>query len=379
MKKIFILILAIISLSQVTNAQLYVDSLGIVQVGNYEHDIFAGRESWSKDTSIIFSIKGNGYFWSGAKLTLGDASSSYSQNVSIGEVKNGDGDTDQLWLHGKKGLYYTAANRSQDTIFYYDTDRGNYLNVNCSIRATKFTIASDSRFKDDIKPLENSLASITSLSPVSYKLKPRFGMNANDGKGVANDRPAGALTEKEIKDVEYFDKFHQSLENVTPQFGFIAQEVKEIFPELVQTDKDGYMYVDYISMIPLLVKAIGELNAQVEELKAENDELNNQMQHPKVVGSSELEDELIKNALHQNVPNPFTTSTTIRMMLRNDVAKADVYIFDMQGNMLKCIPVNDRGNATITIEGGELNAGMYIYSLVADGKEVASKRMILTK
>ena len=67
------------------------------------------------------------------------------------------------------------------------------------------------------------------------------------------------------------------------------------------------------------------------------------------------------------------------MSLRSDVEQAVVYIFDMQGNMLRSIPVNDRGNVSVTIDGGELNAGMYIYSLIADGNEVASKRMILTK
>ena len=67
------------------------------------------------------------------------------------------------------------------------------------------------------------------------------------------------------------------------------------------------------------------------------------------------------------------------MSLRSDVSQAMLYIFDMQGALLKSIPVTDRGNVSVTIDGGELNAGMYIYSLIADGKEVASKRMILTK
>jgi len=33
----------------------------------------------------------------------------------------------------------------------------------------------------------------------------------------------------------------------------------------------------------------------------------------------------------------------------------------------------------LTISGSELNAGMYFYSLIADGKEVDTKKMILTK
>lgn len=368
----------------VTKAQLYVDSLGIVQVGNYVNDIYAGIEDWSKDTSIILSVRGNGFLYSGAKITIGDASSKYATNVSIGEVKNGDGDTDQLWLQGKKGLYYTSASQCRDTIFYYDTNKGSDFHFNCNLVATGISVASDSRFKTDITPLESSLQTITSLSPVSYKLLPRFGENAFGGNGLPDDIPAGGLTEKELQDIEYFKKFHKSLENDGPHFGFLAQEVKEVYPELVHTDDDGYMYIDYIGMIPLLVNAIGELNTQIEQLKAENSELNQAVinaQSPAVGNSqpSQIADDFMRNALYQNAPNPFTTSTTITMSLRSDVTQAVLYVFDMQGGLLKTIPVDDRGNVSVTINGGELNAGMYIYSLVADGNEVASKRMILTK
>jgi len=36
-------------------------------------------------------------------------------------------------------------------------------------------------------------------------------------------------------------------------------------------------------------------------------------------------------------------------------------------------------NCSLTIEAAELAPGMYIYSLIADGKEVDSKRMIVTQ
>ena len=390
-KKIFLSIALLMCFPSVINAQMYIDSLGIVQVGNYEHDIYSGIEEWSKDTSIVLNVKGNGYLFSGAKIAIGDNSSKYAQNVSIGELKNGDGDTDQLWLQGKKGIYYTCATLSRDTIFYYDTNIGNDFHFNCNVLASNIALASDSRFKTDITPLESSLQTITSLSPVSYKLLPRFGENAFGGKGIPEDIPSSGLTDKDLRDIEYFNNFHKSLENDGPHFGFLAQEVKEIYPELVHTDQDGYMYIDYIGMIPLLVNAIGELNAQIEvqnaqieELKADNSELNQAVinaQQPSVDNhqASQIGDNFLKNALYQNRPNPFSTSTTISMSLRSDVAQAVLYIFDMQGALLKTVPVNDRGNVSITINGGELNAGMYIYSLVADGNEIASKRMILTK
>jgi hypothetical protein len=53
-------------------------------------------------------------------------------------------------------------------------------------------------------------------------------------------------------------------------------------------------------------------------------------------------------------------------------------LFDMQGKMLKKLDAFP-GDNDLTIRGSELQAGMYLYSLIADGKEVDTKRMILTK
>lgn len=367
----------------VINAQMYVDSLGIVQVGNYQQDIYGTLADCYKDTTIVLSIKGYGNNWSKGKVTFGDAYHNLLMNVSVGELENNGGnygdDTDMLWLHGKYGICYTAANRAQDTVFYYVRGGDDAFHFNCDVLASNIAVASDSRFKTDITPLESSLQTITSLSPVSYKLLPRF------SNGTFDNIPTDGLTEKDLRDIEYFNNLHMNQKPDGPHFGFLAQEVKEIYPELVHTDKDGYMYIDYIGMIPLLVNAIGELNAQIVELKAENSELNQAVinaQQPSVDSDNQtlqIAGDFLRNALYQNNPNPFSTSTSIAMSLRNDVAQAVVYIFDMQGNMLRSIPVNDRGNVSVTIEGGDLNAGMYIYSLIADGKEIASKRMILTK
>lgn len=41
--------------------------------------------------------------------------------------------------------------------------------------------------------------------------------------------------------------------------------------------------------------------------------------------------------------------------------------------------INGKGKQTVAINGNSLAAGMYLYSLVIDGKEVDTKRMILTK
>jgi len=84
-------------------------------------------------------------------------------------------------------------------------------------------------------------------------------------------------------------------------------------------------------------------------------------------------------SLNQNIPNPFSENTTINMYLPNTVSRTTLYIYNMQGEQIKQIAVTERGNTSVTIEGHTLKAGMYLYTLIADGKEVDTKRMILTK
>jgi hypothetical protein len=67
----------------------------------------------------------------------------------------------------------------------------------------------------------------------------------------------------------------------------------------------------------------------------------------------------------------------IEYALSNKVQSAEIYIFDMQGSLLKKIPADKSGS--VEIEGSDLKAGMYLYSLIIDGKQTDTKRMILTK
>ena len=49
--------------------------------------------------------------------------------------------------------------------------------------------------------------------------------------------------------------------------GVIAQEVEEVLPEVVHTDVEGMKAVDYGKMVGVLIEAIKELKAEIEELK----------------------------------------------------------------------------------------------------------------
>lgn len=59
-----------------------------------------------------------------------------------------------------------------------------------------------------------------------------------------------------------FDKKH---------YGLLAQDVQKLFPDLVKENGDGYLSVNYIELIPLLIQAVQELSGEVEELKKQLD------------------------------------------------------------------------------------------------------------
>ncbi len=163
------------------------------------------------------------------------------------------------------------------------------------------------------------------------------------------------------------------------EYGFIAQEVREILPDLVIEDEEGYLAINYTGVIPLLVEAYKNLQTQVEYLE---NRISDCCQESNLKSASLLsgneENLSTENTLYQNTPNPFSLSTTIRYSLSKNVNNAMIYIYNMNGTQLKSIELHQIGEGSIQINGGEFNAGMYLYSLIADGQLIDTKRMILT-
>lgn len=51
------------------------------------------------------------------------------------------------------------------------------------------------------------------------------------------------------------------------EFGFLAQELKEILPNLVYEDNEGYLSIDYLGLIPILLQSIKELQVEINSQK----------------------------------------------------------------------------------------------------------------
>lgn len=105
------------------------------------------------------------------------------------------------------------------------------------------------------------------------------------GIGVAKNIYAGgdvyAYSDQRLKqNIEVIDDAVskvQALRGVTyeriadgsPSTGVIAQDVNAVLPEAVSTDEEGYMAVKYGNMVGLLIEAIKDQQTQIDELRAE--------------------------------------------------------------------------------------------------------------
>lgn len=66
---------------------------------------------------------------------------------------------------------------------------------------------------------------------------------------------------------EWNDKMKEITGVTGNSYGVIAQEVQKEFPEMVERQKNGYLAVDYIQLIPVMIESIKELNNEVKDLK----------------------------------------------------------------------------------------------------------------
>jgi hypothetical protein len=324
-----------------------------------------------------------GYF----TATGGSASSNYNAgvfaNASTSENRPARGVYTTASSTGTTQTYgvYASAGGSASTTYgiYASTSSGatryaGYFNGNVTVTGT-FIEPSDRSLKRNIHEVEGSLDKVMRLRPTEYEYLPERQKSMNLAEG--------------------------------PQMGFIAQELQKVLPNAVTKnvqyieddsaeanpsdrsrssrkapEKVEYLGINYISIIPLLTGAIQDQQKSIEAEKAKNDALQAQVQ---LLESrlAAIEQRLGQQAtptggyLKQNAPNPFDRETRIEYSLPANTAQAVLYVTDMTGRVLSSQALDASGLAII--KANALPKGVYNYSLVADGKLLESRQMVLTK
>lgn len=153
--------------------------------------------------------------------------------------------------------------------------------------------------------------------------------------------------------------------------------LSEYFPEFVYHDKVGNIRIDYVGMIPLLVKSIAELREYIYNLELNHKIINKSNQETTSNIKNITSNTSTEIELKQNIPNPFNTSTKIPITLPENVKDASICIYDLSGKLIKKISIKERGLVQININAQDFYHGVFLYSLITDGRCIDTKKLII--
>ena len=115
------------------------------------------------------------------------------------------------------------------------------VNVMGTLSVTTQIITSDTRLKKNIQPISDALPSLMRLEGVTYQW-----------------------------DQEQYPEM--PLPN-GDDIGLLAQEVEQVFPELVSEGENGYKAIASHKLTAILIEAVKEQQTQIKELAEENNQL----------------------------------------------------------------------------------------------------------
>lgn len=296
---------------------------------------------------------------------------------------------------GANALFFPTHGSDNTAVGYQADFTGNFTNstvigANASVDANnkvrignssilsnggqvEWTAYSDARIKTRIKENVPGLEFINLLQPVTY----HFDV----------DKQNTLLGKKNMEKTEGM----YDIEKIQWS-GFLAQDVeaaaKKIKYDFSGVDNSGeIMGLRYAVFVVPLVKAVQELSQQNDEMQQEIDDLKNQIENKPISTSSntnagfaelKISDENT-SVLGQNIPNPFNASTLIPFRIPKNCSDASIMILNAaEGKVITVIPITC-SETHISIDAGTLASGTYTYSLIVDGKIIATKQMVIAK
>ncbi|MDW8011926.1 MAG: tail fiber domain-containing protein, partial [Bacteroidota bacterium] len=227
-------------------------------------------------------------------------------------------------------------------------------------RAQGWSTYSSIRWKDEIRPIENALEKVLRLRGVAFRWKPEYGG--------------------------------------TEDIGFIMEEVAPVVPQVVDRHwETGEMLgLEYSRLTALLTEALKQHVREQQQVNArlqqENEDLRRRVERLESLVEQLLRERGSRGGetgggvqihdawLGQNIPNPFEGTTTIPYYIPAGVGRAELVVRDRMGQELRRVELPERGaHGQVTLEMRLLGAGVYEYSLVLDGRVVATKQMTLVR
>jgi hypothetical protein len=353
-----------------SNVKLFVNTSGARGTGIYSliesarPDAIAvfGEVNGAIDTQIAVMGRASSYLSNtGSSIGVLGIAGNRKAGYNYGVLGRLDGNRNGAGVFGSVSSNITPQINGKYAGYFY----GN-VHVTGTLTTGVTTTMSDARYKSNIQQINaTALAKIAALNPVHYT------MLSGEAIDLANTEPTDTtstvtMTTSGEDDLAKANQIH---------YGLLAQEVKELYPELVHEDAAGVMSINYTELIPLLIQAVQDLSEQVSAL-SNSSSASVRKQAPKQQDSTT---EAVVATLYQNNPNPFTEATVISYIVPVEAQQASIYIYNMLGEQLGKYDISVFGDGNVTIGANELYAGTFLYSLVVDGKLIDTKQMIITQ
>jgi hypothetical protein len=225
-------------------------------------------------TARVFGVRGSGYkstaYTTGRSLGVygqsGNATSGYNYAVFGQLLGSNNGaavfgatpDKGETSVNGMYAGYFRGKVFIEDLVGIKTTSAAYDLDVNGTIRCVSLIQSSDLSLKKEVKDLEKgSLDNLARLKGVKYKLKTPQELGLNTSPVLPSDTGDVSVPLNILSPGHYAKEYT----------GFIAQDVQQVFPDLVSKDAEGKLAIDYLGLIPVLVEAIKEQQAEIEALK----------------------------------------------------------------------------------------------------------------
>ena len=381
-----IIIISLCTLALSANAQFMIHSSGTYYV-TCNTSGKSGMTLSAVGSNSLTTAYGGSFNSTAPTMSIGLKGSASTTSFSIGVMGNGEAATKGIGLYGN--IYYVGTGAAVYGTIYGDLGTALATNdiyagfFNGNVKSTGSIVAgttlqgtllgesaSSSNSSEEGWSLRSvSIAgSLSGLHATTYqKERP---VQPKDGKTIFDlDGDSSKIMETpepDVIDEQFYGKNHFALD---------ADRLEEVFPDLVYVNKDGSKVINYVEMIPLLVQSINELNEKIEVLEGQA----SGRKAAAARGTTGIDNSSAAvNRLYQNTPNPFKETTTIRFTLADDARGAYICIFDMTGKPVKKLPVS-AGMDSISFGGYEIGEGMFLYSLMVNGQEIDTKRMIISQ
>ncbi len=247
------------------------------------------------------------------------------------------------WLNDSNTKAWTVKCNNLDKFYVYGTGQAFSYGWNT---------LSDSNLKENVRTIPNALDKVLKLQGVTYNLK----------------QSAAA----ESKRQDFYDPASRKM-------GLIAQAVERVAPEVVSTTSDGMKTVAYGNLVGLLVEAIKQEDSKVNILQRKLDSCMALKQiQSKEISKENSPGSADQPKLYPCKNCPVNENTSIRCYIPMGSTDASLMVFDINGALKKTIPITGKNDQYVSILDKNLTAGMYYYSLIVNGTEVDTKKIILT-